>query len=638
MLKFFFTALMMISASIEKKVEAQRVVPPQTSNHALETRLAGIGEILREQQQQEHIPGLAFAIVENDRVVYMQTLGQRDLEKSLPVTPDSIFPIGSCTKAFTSMAVARSQDKGLLSLDDHPRKYLPYFRMADPVADAGVTLRDMLSHRTGLLAYADLAAEPGVLTREEYVKAATSAKPAFPFRGKFQYSNAMYSAVGEIVGKVKHSTWEHVVETDIFAPLHMTGSLTSLKQLTSAADHATGYVYSESTKAWRPVPPPQSLEALAPGGNIAASVRDMTEWLRMLSSGGRFEGKSFVSTDTFRELMTPQTLISSSLWYALGWAIYDWNGLKVVEHNGGSQGLSALVSFIPERHVGFVFLANTSPNFMIRIGNAGKLLWPLILDEEPPSAESPRPTAGAKNSEPVAVEPPRSKASLPADFPTVDALLAKMIAAVGGESNLRRHESVEIHAVKSYENHGVTADLKAWAEAPAMRTEEEVWTASGRQVGRLRIYFDGIHGGQETTFGQDSINDTQANREARRENDFRPLLDLKQMYLDVRLLAAGNIGAENTYVLQLTPSEGKPVRMSVSQRTALVVQRETEGQSITFSDYRLVDKERVPFATTIRDSLGETSIRITQIRFNRMFPDAVFAPQKQKSAGDASTD
>jgi hypothetical protein len=110
------------------------------------------------------------------------------------------------------------------------------------------------------------------------------------------------------------------------------------------------------------------------------------------------------------------------------------------------------------------------------------------------------------------------------------------------------------------------------------------------------------------------------------------------MYLDVRLLAAGNIGAEDTYVLQLTPSEGKPVRMSVSQRTALVVQRETEGQSITFSDYRLVDKERVPFATTIRDSLGETNIRITQIRFNRMFPDAVFAPQKQKSAGDASTD
>jgi|SRR6516162_1419474 CubicO group peptidase (beta-lactamase class C family) len=235
--------------------------------------------------------------------------------------------------------------------------------MADPVADAGVTLRDMLSHRTGLLAYADLAAEPGVLTREEYVRIATASKAAFPFRSKFQYSNAMYSAVGEIIGKVNHSTWERVVQDDIFESLQMNASVTSLKQLSAGPDHATVYVYSEDTKTWHPVPPPQSLEALAPGGNIAASLYDMTLWLRMLSNGGRFDGKAIVSPAAFRELTTPQIAINSSLSYALGWAIYDWNGHAVVEHNGGSQGISALVSFIPERHVGFVFLANTSPKF-----------------------------------------------------------------------------------------------------------------------------------------------------------------------------------------------------------------------------------------------------------------------------------
>lgn len=607
--------------------EAQGLVCAKTK-HSWGARLAKIKQILEDQQQQQHIPGLAFAIVENDRVVNVQVLGQRDLENKLPVTSNTVFPIGSCTKAFTSMAVALSRDKGLLSLDDHPRKYLPYFRMADPIADTSVTLRDMLSHRTGLLAYADLAAEPGVLAREDYVKAATSAIPAFPFRSKFQYSNAMYSASGEIVGKVNHSTWEKVVQRDIFIPLHMTASLTSLRQLARAANRATGYVFNESTKNWQSVPPPRSLEALAPGGNIAASAEDMTQWLRMLTNDGRFDGRTFVSPAAFRELISPQTVINSSLSYALGWVIYDWNGLKVVEHNGGSDGLSALVSFIPERHVGFVFLANTSPNFMTGIGNAGQLLWPLILDEQPPAA-SPKPTARSQNTESSAAdESPGGKASPPGDFPSVDALLRRMIEAAGGEQNLRRHQSLEIHAVKSYENQGVTADLRVWAQAPASRTEEEFWSAAGRKIGRLRIYFDGTQGGQETTFGQDSIYDEKENREALREDDFRPMVNLKQMYADVRLLPSATINGRETHVLLLTLLEGKPIQLFVSQQTALIVKRETEGQSTTFSDYRLVDGEQVPFVTSVHDRLGQTSIRVRQIEFNRKIADGVFARHK----------
>ncbi|MEA2329291.1 MAG: hypothetical protein QOE68_4250, partial [Thermoanaerobaculia bacterium] len=153
-----------------------------------------IRRIVDEQMRSQHIPGAVLAIVRDDRVIYMQPMGLRDIEHNLPVTPDTLFPIGSCTKAFTSLEIARSADRGLLSLDDHPRKFLPYLKLADPEADAQITIRDMLSHRTGLKAYADLAAEPGVLTREEYIRAATSAKPAVKFLTKFQYSNAMYSA------------------------------------------------------------------------------------------------------------------------------------------------------------------------------------------------------------------------------------------------------------------------------------------------------------------------------------------------------------------------------------------------------------------------------------------------------------
>jgi CubicO group peptidase (beta-lactamase class C family) len=486
--------------------------PAAAAGEAREAAAAGlsaaqattIDAILDGQRQEQHIPGLAFAVVARDRIVYLKTLGLRDVERRLPVTADTVFPIGSCTKAFTSMALAVSQDRGLLSLDDPPRRYLPYFRMRDPEADAQLTLRDMLCHRTGLKAYADLAAEPGVLTREQYVRAATSAKPTAKFRTAFQYSNAMYSAAGEVLGAAHHSTWERVVEQMIFGPLRMTSSWTSAHEALRSADHATGYLYDETAGTWRAVSPPQSLGALAPGGNIASTARDMARWLRVLTGGGRIGGRRFVSAEALRALTTPQIAINASTSYALGWATYDRGTTRVVEHNGGSQGLSALVSFIPDRQVGFVFLANTSPNFMTRVGNAGRLLWPVILGE----ADAVAPASAATASPAPSPSPPSSPTlSSPAPLPSVEDLLGRMVRALGGEEALRRHATLEIRAVKSYDNQGVTASLSVRAKAPNRRVEEEVWTAAGKQIGRLRIYFDGTRGGQETTFGQDSTND-----------------------------------------------------------------------------------------------------------------------------------
>lgn len=557
-----------------------------------------VHRILEQQRAQQHIPGLALAIVKDDRVVYVATIGQRDIESNLPVTENTMFPIGSCTKAFTSMAVALAQDRGMLSLDDHPRTFLPYFRMADPQADAQVTLRDMLGHRTGLKAYADLAAEPGVLSREEYVRAATAAKPAVPFRSAFQYSNAMYTAAGEIVGKVHNSTWERVMETEIFGPLGMTSSVSDLRAMTPR-EHVTGYVYAADH--FRAVPPPRSLEALAPAGAIASSVHDMAKWLRMLTAGG----EGFVSSKMFHELTSPLMRIDAEKSYALGWATYDWNGLRVVEHNGGSQGISALVSFVPERHAGFVFLANTSPNFMTRVGNAGKLLWPLILNEHAPATA---PLAEAKKVADV----PRA-----VDI-SAETLLARMVEAAGGEETLRRHTSLEIHARKSYENHGVAADLTVQSKASVMHNEVEEWTAAGRHLARVRVYFDGTSGGQETTFGQDEINDDAANDRARREYALHPLLELKP-------LSVGR--TDDAWVVTV---EGSSLYVSTS--TFLVIKRETPGEVTTFDDYRAVDGEQIAFRTTINDALGETSIAVTSAAFNVDIPDAAFTARSDRAA------
>jgi len=547
----------------------------------------------------QHIPGAVLAIVRDDRVIYMQAVGVRDIEHNLPVTPDTLFPIGSCTKAFTSMEIARSADRGLLSLDDHPRKFLPYLKLADPEADARITIRDMLSHRTGLKAYADLAAEPGVLTREEYVRAATSAKPAVPFRTKFQYSNAMYAAAGEIAGRVNHSTWEDIIANDLFKPLGMTSSVSIITEMLKSPDHATGYVFET---AYRAVPAPKSLTTLAPGGAIASSARDMTQWLRMLTAGGR----GFISPAMFRELTTPLIAVNPTTSYALGWAVYDWNGLRVIEHNGGSEGISAIVSFIPEKHLGFVFLANTSSNSMTKVGTgAGKLLYPLLLGQKtPPMPASP-------------VQPKSPTAPIAVDVPSADALLARMIDAAGGEAVLRAHTSIEIHAHKSYDNQGVFADLTIQSKAPDRHNETEVWTAANREIGRLRVYFDGAHGGQETTFGQDSVNDDAANAHDRRQYAFPQLTALKNQPITVRA------GDNDTWILDL----GDGMRLLVSRKTALITGREKDGETIAYDDYRNVDGEMISFHSTIEDNLGTSTIVIDSIRFNVPLDDDVFSPR-----------
>lgn len=585
-------------------------------------RLARLTAILEEQQAKEHIPGLAFVAVKDDRVVFRHLLGQRDLERKLPVTADTLFPIGSCTKAFTAMAVAASRDAGLLSLDESPRRVLPYFKMADPDADARVTLRDMLSHQTGLKAYGDLAAEPGVLTREQYLRAALSAKPVARIRTRFQYSNAMYTAAGEVLAWVHGVPWEAVIERTLFRPLGMSRSLASVASLPAAPDHAVGYEYRAATAGWEAVSPPASLAVLAPAGSIVSTANDMARWLRFLTAGGVIDGRRVLSQASLGEVTRPYIAINDAWSYGLGWVIYRWNGHTVVEHNGGSRGISSLMSFIPERRAGFVFLANTSPNFMTRIGNAGSLVWPILLDEEGrPEAAPPQASAASPAS-------PSPGAPAPAGLPAVGDLVARVVAALGGEENLRRHRTMEVRATKSYANQGVEADLMVLAEAPDRRVEEEAWTAAGTRIGGIRVFFDGAQGGQETTFGQDEMYSGDENERVRREAAFHPWIALSKDHQDARLQRTGLVGGQETYVLELAAGKDDPVAWHLSARTGLPLQSETPGKTSTFSDYRDVDGELVPFRTTTVEDLGEVVVDVARVRFNVDVPAGAFAPRR----------
>jgi len=559
--------------------------------------------------------------VQDDRVILLRTFGQRDRERSLAVTPDTLFPIGSCTKSFTAMAVMLSREAGLLTLEDSPHRFLPYFKMADPQADAAVTLRDMLSHQTGLKAYADLAAEPGVLTREQYVKAATGAKPVAPIRTRFQYSNAMYSAVGEVLGRVHGVPWEAVIEKTIFRPLGMARSVATLDALPADADHAVGYTYDAARAAFTPAPPPNGMRALAPGGAIASTARDLARWLRFLTAGGVIDGRRVASQASLREVARPRSAVNDAWSYGLGWATYRWNGHTVVEHNGGSEGISALVSFIPERRIGFALLANMSPGTLTRISNAGNLLWPILLAETGPPTPAPHPSPSPTPTPVVSETPPGT------DLPSAADVLSRMVAAEGGEASLQRHRSFSMQGRRIYANQGVEADLQVWAEAPDRRSEDEAWRAAGVPIGRYRSFFDGARGGQETTFGQDEMYGDEENDRVRREALFHPALDAARVYKDVRLRGTGSAAGEDTWVLDLTTTRGTTVVWHVSKRTGLLLQTEAGGKVTTFADYRDVDGQRVPFRATSQEALGEVVTEVQEARYNVDVPPGVFAPR-----------
>src|SRR5690242_19530603 len=358
LLSTFLLTLTLTTALLPRPLLAQQPAKPAASATDYSAPLAAIEKTLDDKRKELGIPGVSLVIVKDDHIIYLKGLGLRDIDKKLPVTPDTQFAIGSASKAFTSMLAVMSADEGKLSLDDSPKKFLPYFTLRDPDAAAKITLRDLLSHRSGLNR-TDLAMVSGVFNREELIKVAGMAKPTAKLGEKFQYQNVMYAAAGEAVAKAQNSTWDKLIATRIFKPLGMKNSDTSVAAMQKARDYSLGYDYNSSTKETRQLPQ-REIEPAAPAGAINSSARDMAQWVRLMLANGSINGRRLVSEKGFDELTRKQINVAGSIDYGLGWFLRQWNGHKVVEHGGNIDGFNSQVAFMPDQKLGFVLLTNVT--------------------------------------------------------------------------------------------------------------------------------------------------------------------------------------------------------------------------------------------------------------------------------------
>ena len=346
---------------------------------SLEQRLDRLVEQLEQQREALHIPGMAIAVVKDDEVVLARGFGVTDIETETPVTPETIFAIGSSTKAFTSTLTGMLVDEGKMDWDDAITDYLPYFTLdiESENETAEVAIRDLLSHRTGFVRMGLLFAS-GEIPREEVLRDATLAEPWAEFREKFYYSNVMYMAPGIAAGKAAGTDWDTLIADRILEPLGMNSTSTSISQAQTDPRLSLGYLWDEDLQDYKDKPM-RNIDNIAPAGAINSNILDMAQWLRLLLGRGEYEGQRLISEEQLNETWTSHIEIAGGVSYGLGWMLREWEGQPVIEHGGNIDGFSAEVALLPESNLGFVLLTNASVSPLQQLSI--NMVWEALLGE-----------------------------------------------------------------------------------------------------------------------------------------------------------------------------------------------------------------------------------------------------------------
>ncbi len=340
----------------------------QNETEALEAKLEALDAYYAKALADWDVPGMAVAIVKNDTIVFAEGYGLCDINKKEKVDDNSLFAIASNTKAYTSAALGLLVDEGRIDWDDRVQDYIPWFQLYDPWVSAHMSIRDLLTHRSGLKTFAgDLLWYGSNYDRNEVIRRARYLEPTYDFRTKFGYSNIMYLTAGQIIEAVTDTTWDDFLKYRFFEPLNMKRTITTTEKLGDFDNIAMPHTEVDDRTITIDY---LNWDNIAPAGAIISSVHDVAQWIRLQLNHGIYENDTIFSAQMQHEMWTPVTSLpisrgAASLWpsthlkgYALGWQVYDYHGKKIVTHNGGYDGMISQTVLIPELNTGFVILTN----------------------------------------------------------------------------------------------------------------------------------------------------------------------------------------------------------------------------------------------------------------------------------------
>ncbi len=326
--------------------------------------LAGFDDYARSVLADWHVPGLALGVMRDGEALYCAGYGLGDLEQVSAATPETIFAIGSITKSFSVAGLAMLADEGRLNWDNPVRDILPDFTLADPIATAHTTPRDMVTHRTGMARH-DMLWYGSGLDADQLYTGLRHLAPGAPFRSGWQYNNLMFTATGRITEALSGETWQNFTTRRLLKPLGMERTDFAVNE--NDPGRAKPYEISDNQVYRIPF---YDISAIAPAGAINSTVADMLPYIAFHMRHGRHSGMQLLSQTQARAMQTRRVALDDNPVYAalgapsygMGFLISTYRGHKILWHSGGIDGFVALMAFLPDAGIGVIALSNLDRN------------------------------------------------------------------------------------------------------------------------------------------------------------------------------------------------------------------------------------------------------------------------------------
>ena len=345
----------------------------QAQTYNVNNSLKGFDSYMEQVLKDWNAPGVAVGIIIKGELVYAKGFGYRDLEKKLPVTPKTLFPIASNTKLFTTVAMGMLVEEGKLAWDKPISNFVPQIKFYNQDLYNTVTLRDMLAHRTGISRHDNIWYKAD-FSRKELFDRLAYLEPAQPLRQSLLYNNLMYVASGYCLELLSGKTWESFTQENIFTPLAMKSSLFTIEAMESKADFAFPYYEDRETDQLIKRPFYREVQGMGPAGSIISNLEDMSKWVVALMNKGNYQGKNVIPnailTETLQPgLATPNTALETKGYdeilnrtYGMGRSFAAYKGHYFTNHGGALDGFYSQVSMMPYDSIGVLVFVNGDHN------------------------------------------------------------------------------------------------------------------------------------------------------------------------------------------------------------------------------------------------------------------------------------